>query len=304
MAASTRLHPYACTIIDNLPPEFETHTTDLKELFLAKLNRSFEPTELESIAQYLLAAYPDLTSKRGRLYTQTSHGSHLEQLTTSIFNQSWQHNPKAVVDAFRLNFREETLPYPVWKQQLCIQIPQITARICNSPLTKIIATIGTVYVAWSLSWSTYTYFSYIIPARVIPWAINNVPIQAFKLYNTITKITQFIYNQAFDALLGYGALCCLFSYMLPPIPYVSYVFSFKNLNTALHVFQIIIFRGPSMLGSVTSLITSNWDLGIRTCNYLKTRLTKIAESNQTAFINSSKDKTKQVWLSLVSQNAA
>lgn len=137
--------------------------------------------------------------------------------------------------------------------------------------------------------------------------INNVPIQAFKLYNTIIKITQFIYNQAFDALdalFGCGALCCIFSYILPPIPYVSYVFSFKNLNTAYHVFQIIIFRGPSMLGSVISLITSNWDLGIRTCNYLKTRLTKIAESNQTAFINSSKDKTKQVWLSLVLQNAA
>ena len=252
------------------------------------IDKSENTQEVEDCANRIFQEFPALRSrKRFHFSSETQR----ETLLKIVFQQSFLHgSDQLIVAAERIEPKKESF-YPNWKKVCWIKIPKATAIILNDTVFKIAISIAAAVIYCFGAYVVYQATTHFVAAKMIPFFINNTPIQVIRLGNYIFDAKDLILANLFLTILGIGAVRFMILRM-PEIPYVTRVARMIDLWSVL----VFLARGPSTIShffvdTAIDVLSFGW----HRCEDMSNFFNRIAQNTDDERLNISKKKAYEIW---------
>lgn len=277
---------YACTI---LTAGLEESGNISKSIRDKTFNWLCNRTELgaEEILQSLHTVVYPAAKTRYRFPGATKEA----ELIKAIFEIAFKTAPERVI-AKAEEVTENPL-YPVWKRVLWINTPQAISSVLGNPFVKIIISITVIYYGCVTGYKAYEATLHFVGARVVPFVINNTPLQIIRLFNTSMTLIEQVYNVlTFQVLMG-AWIARHIILRGPEIPCVT------PIARALNPFTIFfaIYIAPQTVGGF--LFTTAWDASTfawNRCNDMSLFFRDSAQRANAERLASSKQQAYALWV--------
>ncbi len=185
-----------------------------------------------------------------------------EQVLKAIFENAVKENGELIEIAERESGRSF---YPLWKRVCWIHIPNIVSSIVDNVFLKVTITIAVFAAACFGCYYAYTATIHFTAAVMIPFLINNTPLQITRIFNATIDLAQWIIERKFTVLIS-AWLARTIILWGPEIPYLT------AAARAIDIYQIYlaVYSSPQNIGNFAVLT------GIDFCNFTWNSFTDIS----------------------------
>jgi hypothetical protein len=150
-------------------------------------------------AQSLLPTLIHQDSSTDKTRYKFEKGTPREQALNALFEQAFQTNSLAVIQAAEQEAPSKAIFYPQWKSVCRIEIPKVIGNTINHPLVKIALTIAALYYTYVTCQAAYHMTTQLV-GRSLPFIINNTPIQIIRLGNMALDLKDYVRKNVFRIL--------------------------------------------------------------------------------------------------------
>ncbi len=182
--------------------------------------------------------------------------------------------------------------YPLWKRALWIYLPEMVGAVANNSLVKLIFLPAAIYLNFSVLWWAYGFTKHFVAAQVVPYVINNIPIEIIRISNLVIQYLTWI-DSKFIKILFYTCAVREIILLGPEIPY------FTDVVKALSIYTLFL----TWLRSFDTIYDFGYDSCLNTIGFMLNGFDntsqfflQIARETKSERLAFSKEKARAYWI--------
>jgi len=294
MILTQNYNPFLNTVLKGLEFNSPSGLKEVKEWLNEALQSKEESEKIEEKAKLLIKEFHGLQRIKSSSRYKFTAISAKNELLKIIFDQSFNRNSNAIIEEVKKIDPKYKPLYSPLKKVCQIQIPKTSAKVFGNPLVKIALSISIIYISFLTLYRCSNVIRDVLIRKVVPIAINNIPVQFFNASNVIANRVGWVAKYRLLILLGVvgvknGIRC------LPEIPYLTRAINRLNLikiYRALFISTETIFQFA--LKNSLNTIVMGWKLSTS----ISVSLNDIANRSEKECLHASKEKALIVWKNL------
>lgn len=202
-----------------------------------------------------------------------------------LFDKAYKDNPTDVVAASE---RITGTPfYSRRKQRIWERIPTAVSATLDNPLVKITASIALTYFLAKQGMNAYKDVKLYTAAKVVPYVINNAPIQVIRVGNAAANALTWVMNHKFRAI-GYAFMAQTVLSFVP-------ITAVRNLANRINIFSILFMQQQSLYMFLFEKLWDSLSWGWNGCEAVSNVLAGIAERARRERVETCRAKSYNVW---------
>lgn len=178
-----------------------------------------------------------------------------DQVIKKIFDAAFRQAPDRIIESAEAS--SGSYLYPLWKRVIWIDAPNLIALVLEAPQVKIFATCALLFSGCIVAYQVYVATAatiQLVAASVMPFVINNTPLQIVRLFNTTMNAISWVFENPVLSFAGFWAARTVILWG-PEIPYVSP--ALRNISL-LDVFV-------TLVGAPQNIFDFLWQVSIDSC---------------------------------------